>query len=47
MRASLFYYAWAPDSSALVALAATIREWQYLRVLRTVRAGVHPLAGRG
>ncbi len=25
-----FYYAWAPDSSALVALAATIREWQYL-----------------
>lgn len=25
-----FYYAWAPDSSALVALAATVREWQYL-----------------
>jgi hypothetical protein len=26
-----FYYAWAPDSSGLVALAATQREWQYLQ----------------
>lgn len=28
-----FYYAWAPDSSALVALASTAREWQYLQYL--------------
>ncbi|MFL6467961.1 MAG: TolB family protein, partial [Pyrinomonadaceae bacterium] len=26
-----FYYAWAPDSSALVALASTQREWQFLQ----------------
>lgn len=26
-----FYYTWAADSSALVALAATQREWQYLQ----------------
>ena len=26
-----FYYAWAPDSSALAALASTQREWQYLQ----------------
>ncbi len=25
-----FYYKWAPDSSALLALAATAREWQFL-----------------
>lgn len=28
-----FYYAWSPDSSMLVALAATAREWRYLEVL--------------
>ena len=27
-----FYYAWSPDSSMLVALAATSREWKYLEV---------------
>ena len=26
-----FYYAWAPDGSALAALASTQREWQYLQ----------------
>ena len=26
-----FYYTWAPDSSALAALASTQREWQYLQ----------------
>ena len=26
-----FYYAWAPDSSGLAALASTQREWQYLQ----------------
>lgn len=26
-----FYYVWSPDSSALAALAATAREWQYLQ----------------
>ncbi len=26
-----FYYDWAPDSSALIALAATVREWQFLQ----------------
>ncbi len=26
-----FYYTWSPDSSALAALAATAREWQYLQ----------------
>lgn len=28
-----FYYAWSPDSSMLVALAATAREWRYLEVM--------------
>lgn len=28
-----FYYTWSPDSSMLVALAATAREWRYLEVL--------------
>lgn len=28
-----FYYAWSPDSSMLVALAATAREWRYLEVI--------------
>ena len=28
-----FYYAWSPDSSMLVALAATAREWKYLEVI--------------
>lgn len=26
-----FYYVWSPDSSMLVSLAATIREWQFLQ----------------
>ncbi len=28
-----FYYAWSPDSSMLVALAATSREWKYLEIV--------------
>ncbi len=28
-----FYYAWSPDSTMLVALAATAREWKYLEVM--------------
>lgn len=28
-----FYYAWSPDSSMLVALAATVREWKYLEAM--------------
>lgn len=28
-----FYYNWSPDSSMLVAMAATAREWRYLEVL--------------
>lgn len=28
-----FYYAWSPDSSMLVALSATAREWKYLEVM--------------
>ncbi len=28
-----FYYAWSPDSTMLVSLAATSREWKYLEVM--------------
>lgn len=28
-----FYYAWSPDSSMLIALAATTREWKYLEIV--------------
>ncbi len=28
-----FYYAWSPDSSVLVALSATSREWKYLEIV--------------
>lgn len=28
-----FYYAWSPDSSMLLALAATTREWKYLEAI--------------
>lgn len=28
-----FYYAWSPDSTMLLALAATTREWKYLEVV--------------
>ncbi len=28
-----FYYVWSPDSSALAALAATKRDWQYLEIV--------------
>ncbi|MEQ1604522.1 MAG: hypothetical protein ABL999_06605 [Pyrinomonadaceae bacterium] len=28
-----FYYAWSPDSTMLVSLAATAREWKYLEVM--------------
>ena len=28
-----FYYTWSPDSSMLVAMAATAREWRYLEVM--------------
>lgn len=41
-----FYYAWAPDSSALVALAATIREWQYLESVANDRGEAFTPVGR-
>ncbi len=41
-----FYYAWSPDSSMLVALAATAREWKYLEVLSGSRSEAMVPQGR-
>ncbi len=41
-----FYYAWAPDSSALAALAATQREWQYLQFQAESRGEIYVPVGR-
>lgn len=41
-----FYYAWAPDSSMLVALAATAREWQYLQYRADEKSEVFVPVGR-
>lgn len=41
-----FYYGWAPDSSMLVALAATAREWQYLQYKADEKGEVFIPVGR-
>jgi hypothetical protein len=41
-----FYYAWSPDSSMLVALATTAREWKYLDVLTSSKGEVMTPQGR-
>lgn len=41
-----FYYGWAPDSSMLVALAATAREWQYLQYRADEKGEVFVPVGR-
>lgn len=41
-----FYYAWSPDSTALVALAATAREWQYLQYLADKDSEIFVPVGR-
>lgn len=41
-----FYYAWSPDSSMLVALAATSREWRYLEVMAGSKGEVMTPQGR-
>lgn len=41
-----FYFAWAPDSSALVTLAATIREWQFGQMQAEQKAEIFVPTGR-
>jgi len=41
-----FFYKWAPDSSALVALAATQREWQYLQFNAESKGEIYVPVGR-
>lgn len=41
-----FFYEWAPDSSALVALAATQREWQYLQFNAEGKGEIYVPVGR-
>jgi hypothetical protein len=41
-----FYYVWAPDSSALAALALTFREWQYLQYIADSAGEVLVPSGR-
>jgi len=41
-----FYYAWAPDSSALVALASTQREWQFLQFRAETNGEIFVPVGR-
>jgi hypothetical protein len=41
-----FYYAWSPDSSMLVALAATAREWKYLEVVSSSKGEILVPQGR-
>lgn len=41
-----FYYAWSPDSTMLVALAATAREWRYLEVVAASKKEVMTPQGR-
>ena len=41
-----FYYAWSPDSTMLVALAATSREWRYLELTATSKGEVMIPQGR-
>jgi hypothetical protein len=41
-----FYYAWAPDSTGLVALAATQREWQFLQFRADTNGEIFVPVGR-
>ena len=41
-----FYYAWAPDSSGLAALAATQREWQFLQFRAETNGEIFVPVGR-
>jgi hypothetical protein len=41
-----FYYAWSPDSTMLVALSATAREWKYLEVVSSSKGEVLVPQGR-
>jgi hypothetical protein len=41
-----FYYAWSPDSSMLVALSSTSREWRYLEVIAGSKGEVMMPQGR-
>lgn len=41
-----FYYAWAPDSSGLVALASTQREWQFLQFRAETNGEIFVPVGR-
>ncbi|HVF48297.1 MAG TPA: hypothetical protein VNA17_12085 [Pyrinomonadaceae bacterium] len=41
-----FYYAWSPDSTMLVALASTAREWRYLEVLAATKGEMMAPQGR-
>lgn len=41
-----FFYEWAPDSSGLVALAATQREWQYLQFNAEGKGEIYVPVGR-
>lgn len=41
-----FYFIWSPDSSALVALAATWKEWQYGQYQADLRGEIFTPAGR-
>ncbi len=41
-----FYYAWSPDSTMLVALSATAREWRYLEVIAESKGEVLVPQGR-
>ena len=41
-----FYYGWSPDSSMLVALATTAREWKYLDVITGSKGEVMTPQGR-
>jgi hypothetical protein len=41
-----FYYAWSPDSTMLVALSATSREWRYLEVIAGSKGEVMMPQGR-
>lgn len=41
-----FYYGWSPDSSMLVALASTAREWKYLEVVSSSKGEILVPQGR-
>jgi hypothetical protein len=41
-----FYFIWSPDSSALVALAATWKEWQYGQYQADLRGEIYMPSGR-